>query len=202
MIKNIIFDLGGVILKHRADLIGHILSKMFPVSEEYGNSLWIKHRMKLLKGELSSEEFLKKLKDKFEIQLSVTELSQMWRDLYVENAKVDWKVLEFVEQLKNKYKVYLLTDTIDIHDQYNKTRNIYNKFEKVFKSHQEKLAKAEGKKFFSHVLKKINAKSEECVFIDDLEEQVKTAESLGIKGIVYKTLPQLKKELNNLGIVS
>ncbi len=200
MFNNIFFDLGGVILKHKPGLLGYILSKMFSISEQEGNSLWLENRSKLLKGDLSSEQFLKKLKNKFKSDLGVDELAEKWKNLYIENAEIDQDMLKFIAELKEKYRVYLLTDTIDIHDDYNKHRNIYIKFTKVFASHKEKLAKADGQEFFSHVLRKIDAKAEECIFVDDLEENIKTAESLGIKGILFKNLAQLKTDLYSLAI--
>lgn len=201
MIKAIIFDLGGVILKHRFDLIGYILSQMFAISKEQGDKFWSEYRIRLLTGEFSSKQFLQEIKDKTKIEISLDELSKMWKQLYIANAEIDWALLDFVKQLRNRYKVYLLTDTIDIHDEYNKTRKIYEKFDKVFKSHEEKLSKSEGKQIFLNVLGRINVNPYECIFIDDLEEYVKAAESAGIKGIVFKNLPQLKEELRDKKVI-
>lgn len=201
MIKAIIFDLGGVILKHRFDLIGYILSQIFPISQEEGNKFWMEYRVRLLTGDFSSRQFLKEIKQRQKSKDSLDELFKKWQELYIENAEIDWQVLDFVCQLKNKYKVYLLTDTIDIHDEYNKNRKIYEKFDRVFKSHEEKLSKAEGKQIFSNILRKINFTASECIFIDDLVEYVKTAENAGIKGIVFKNLPQLKQELHQRDII-
>lgn len=201
MVKIIIFDLGGVILKHSHTLIPDILSKMFSISKVDAASSWKEYRVKLLKGELSSEQFLKELQKKFGTHQALSELLKTWGDLYRKNAEIDRNVLNFVTQLKRRHKVYLLTDTIEVHDRYNKTRSIYDTFTGVFKSFEEKLAKADGKAFFLHVLKKINAKPEECVFIDDMSEQVVTAERLGINGIIFRDLLQLKKDLAKLDII-
>lgn len=45
------------------------------------------------------------------------------------------------------------------------------------------------------MLKKINSKPEESLFIDDQEKNVFAARSTGMKGIIYKDIKQLKKEL-------
>lgn len=200
MIKVIIFDLGGVILKHRFDLIGYILSQIFSIPQEEGNKFWNEYRVRLLTGDLSSEQFLNQLRYETKTKYTLDELSKMWRDLYIASAEIDQEVLNFVVQLRKKYKVYLLTDTIDIHDEYNKNRKIYEKFDQVFKSHEEKISKAEGKQIFLNILRKINFTASECIFIDDLDEYVKAAENAGIKGIVFKNLPQLREELQKLGV--
>lgn len=201
MIKAIIFDLGGVILKHRFDLIGYILSQIFAISKEQGDKFWSEYRVRLLTGEFSSKQFLQEIKDKTKTEISLNKLSRKWKQLYIANAEIDWALLDFIKQLRKKYKVYLLTDTIDIHNEYNKNRKIYERFDKVFKSFEEKIAKAEGKQIFLNILEKINTKASECIFIDDLKEYVIAAENVGIKGIVFKNLPQLKKELKEKKIV-
>lgn len=201
MIKAIIFDLGGVILKHRSDLVGYILSQLFSISKDEGVTIWNEYRVKLLTGELSWEQFMAVLRKKFGRGHSIEGLSIMETNLYKANAEIDEKVLDLVTQLKKRSKVYLLTDTIDIHDKYNKTRNIYERFDRVFKSFEEKVSKVQGKQFFLNVLKKLNVEPSSCIYIDDVEEYVKEAKSLGMKGIVFSNLKPLKKELRDLGIV-
>lgn len=196
MIKAVIFDLGGVILKHKAALVGYILSQIFSISEEEGNKFWDEDRVKLLTGRLSFNSFLKRIKDELGTNVALAELIKKEQQLYQANAEIDWEVLDFATQLKSKYKVYLLTDTIDIHDEYNKNRKIYDRFDQVFKSHEEKISKAEGKQIFLNILKKINLKPEDCIFIDDLKEYVEAAQETGIKGIIFKNLTDLKEQLS------
>ncbi|NTU69886.1 HAD family phosphatase, partial [bacterium] len=50
------------------------------------------------------------------------------------------------------------------------------------------------------VIKKLNINPEETIFIDDREKNVKVAQSLGIKGIIFKNKNQLIKDFNNLGV--
>ncbi len=42
---------------------------------------------------------------------------------------------------------------------------------------------------------------EECVFLDDTPENIETARRLGFAGIVFESLPQALKELEDLGVV-
>ena len=51
-------------------------------------------------------------------------------------------------------------------------------------------------KIFNIVLKSIKKKPEECIFIDDKEEHIKSAESLGIKGIHFKGYSSFNEKLN------
>lgn len=196
MIKAIVLDLGGVILKHK-HLVGHIISQMFHIPQSKGDEIWKRYKNKLFSGEISAEQFLEEIKSELKNNSSNKELLKIWQTLYKSHAKVDRQILNFVQQLKRSYKVYLLTDTISVHDNYNKTRSIYNKFNRVFKSFEEGTSKIQGKQIFLKVLKEVKIKPEECVYIDDLEEYIKVARDLGIKGIVFNSLPKLKEELRH-----
>ena len=75
---------------------------------------------------------------------------KMWKELYFEEAKgVNYELLDLIEKLKKHYKVFLFTDTIDIHDEVNKDRGIYERFDGVIKSFEERLSKHSGKR---HIL--------------------------------------------------
>ncbi len=195
MIKHIIFDFGGVIIKHKAHLMSNIISEMFSVSHEKAKEVWEKEMNTLLTGEISSEQYLQKLKNDLNSSKDLPELLTLWRDLYVKQAEnVDWKLLELVEKLKIHYHVYLLTDTIDIHDDYNSTRGIYDKFTRVFRSHKEGVSKLSDDAFL-RVLHAIKAKPQECIFIDDLGSNIQRASRLGIKSILYTNREKLEQEL-------
>lgn len=176
------------------------ISQIFSISTEEAAEIWKKERPALLIGKISSKHFLEKLKKELHSDKSLYEILSLWKSLYESWTKdVDWELLNFVGELKNRYRVYLFTDTIDTHDKYNSTRGIYDKFTKVFRSHIEGVSKL-GDDAFINVLDKINAKPEECVFIDDLEVNIKRAEALGMWGIVYKNKEELDQKLLKLGI--
>jgi len=57
------------------------------------------------------------------------------------------------------------------------------------------------KKIFRKMLRKARVKPEQALMIgDNYENDVKTPRSLGMKAVLYKNYPQLKKELKKFGI--
>jgi epoxide hydrolase-like predicted phosphatase len=56
-------------------------------------------------------------------------------------------------------------------------------------------------KIFTHLLEKHNLNPDQCIFIDDQEEYVQTAEQLGITGILYTKPQSIQKKLRALGIL-
>lgn len=201
MIRNIFFDFGGVILKHRSTAMEEMIAQIFLISVQQAKDIWQKQKPLIMTGKKSSRQFLKELKNQLHSGLSNEKILKLWKDLYIEYAKgVDWELLNFIEKFKNNYKVFLFTDTIDTNDEYNSKRGIYSKFTRVFKSHEEGLTKLTDDAFLN-VLNKIQADAKECVFIDDLDINITRAESLGIKGIIYTNLDVLKEDLKKNGIV-
>lgn len=196
MIKAIIFDFGGVILKHKATLLKDILHELFPNPGKV-DGIWKKYKLRLYAGKATSEELLSALMKAIPTDYSANELKDKWMDIYKkETSDVDWQLLDFIGKLRRKYKVYLMTDTIDMHDKFNSRRQIYNRFDEVYKSFEEGLAKAEGKDAYLNILKKIKVRAQECVFVDDLDINVKTSEEVGMKGIAYRNFEQLKEQLD------
>ncbi len=197
-IKNIIFDLGGVILLQPKELMHTLLKEVFPDKIDQAYELWSKNKNKTILGEMTTGELVKEFKEKLNDKSSTSSIKEKYKNAYKKHvANINSELMTYIQRLRKKYKVYLLTDTIDIHDEYNKTRGIYPKFDKVFKSFEEHLKKPD-KKAYLNVLKKINAKPYECVFIDDLNENIIAARKLGLHGIVYDSLEDLKQKLDQI----
>jgi putative hydrolase of the HAD superfamily len=202
IITTIIFDFGGVILTHDAKVSERILAAMFPNHIEQAAQIWAEYKELLNTGKKTSEDFLQAVKSETNLNTPVEALKRRWLELYKQEAQgVNWQLLELITQLRKHYKVYLFTDTIDTHDEYNKTRGIYEKFDRVFKSFEIGVAKSQGKIAFEFILNQIHTKPEECFFIDDLERNTKVAEKVGIKAIVFKNLDDLKQKLKQYRII-
>jgi len=59
-----------------------------------------------------------------------------------------------------------------------------------------------GKEIFRLFLQRIGRSAEECVFIDDSQANIETANQLGFIGIRYQTAPQLRADLTPLGVLN
>lgn len=198
MIKNIIFDFGGVILIQPSNVVPYILNQLFPNSSE-AEKIWKENTVALNEGQMTSRQLLEKIKIATQDRKSVEELLYLWKKVYKKEADtVNTDLLAYIHQLRKSYKVYLFTDTIDVHDEINRDRHLYDQFDHAFKSNEEKLSKQAGEKAFLNVLEKIGAMPEECVFIDDLQKNIDQAKVLGIQGILYTNLEQLKIELSQI----
>lgn len=136
---------------------------------------------------------------------------------YIKNNSMNLTVQEYIEffkkgiepikgmeeilcALKSNYRLAALINEGTEWAQYKFEVSGFRKyFDKIIISGDVGCAKPESK-FFQKVLKIIDAKSEECIFIDDQKKNCEAAESLGIKSIIFQIPEQLKRELKKYNI--
>ena len=96
------------------------------------------------------------------------------------------KRLQIIQKLKQKYSIFLLSNTNAIHinflkksltkEKWNKFNNLFNK---IYYSHEIKIRKP-SEKAFQLILQENNLRPKEVLFIDDSIQHIKTAKELGI----------------------
>lgn len=200
MIKNIIFDIGGVLVEFSPE---KILRKMgLPEKEvlEIAKTTSLgPHWKELDRGVMSKEEV-------FELMLSETKeeyKADARRFLYDEVLSTvksfDYSE-EWLRELKSRgYNIYLLTNYPDWMFDYHWTNTFT-----FTKSVDGKVVSAVVKQIkpdeeiYTTLLKKYNLIPEESVFIDDKAENIQTAKALKINGIQFTNINDVKNKLNSL----
>lgn len=200
MIKNIIFDIGGVLVEFSPE---NILRKMgLPETEvlEIAKTTSLgPHWKELDRGVMSKEEV-------FELMLSETKeeyKADARRFLYDEVLSTvksfDYSE-EWLRELKSRgYNIYLLTNYPDWMFDYHWTNTFT-----FTKSVDGKVVSAVVKQIkpdeeiYTTLLKKYNLIPEESVFIDDKAENIQTAKALKINGIQFTNINDVKNKLNPL----
>ena len=76
---------------------------------------------------------------------------------------------------------------------------IIRTFPERFLSYEEHLLKPE-EKFYRVVAERLAVKPDQCLFIDDLKENVVAAENVGYQTILFKNAEDLQTELKKLGV--
>lgn len=197
MITSLIFDLGGVVIPHRQDLMTYIIGETFHIGTENARDIWHRHKTRLLTGELPSREFLQTVIVETGSSASIHVLLEKWKTLYeLEAQEVNKELVGIIDTLRKKYRVYLLTDTLDVHHAFNTSRGIYSHFDGAYYSHLEGKSKSQGESVFIDFLNKFKIRADECIFVDDMEAYIHAAESLGIHGILFTTNGEFLKQLS------
>ena len=185
--KNIIFDLGGVI-------INIDLSLTMTAFEELG----IKDVPKLFsttlqqqlfdfqeKGTITSAQFRDEIRKFSTVHLLDSQIDEAWNALLLDLPKAR---LELLEKVKRSHRTFLLSNTNEIHIQ-TIQRYLNNEygisdlssfFEKTYLSYQLGMRKPDAE-IFKLVLDENKLNPSETLFIDDSKQHILAAEKLGIQ---------------------
>ena len=200
-IRNIVFDLGGVLvdLDFKAAINGLQKAGFANVKEQLQafDREGIFQKFEL--GEMSADEFRSAIRENSTVSLTDEEVDGLWNAMLLE---VPREKLELILHLRGKYMVYLLSNTNSIHWDYV-CKNAFNYrgfrvndyFEETFLSYEMHLAKPD-KTIFEKVLEEANLLPEETLFIDDSEANCKAASELGIHTHHYHIGEDLKELFN------
>ncbi len=198
-IKSILFDLGNVLLLYDARKSARAFAKALQVPEE---KLWegffiSDFEKAYTRGEISSREFFKRASQYFpNSKMSFSEFSHHWNDIFTESPGMDG----LLGALKQHYPLYLISNTNELHyGHIKKTFPVLRHFKKCFPSHQVGHRKPDPKIFY-HVLKDIQLKPEETVFVDDITQFVEGARRVGMNAIQFTSIGELKRDLKKLGV--
>ena len=198
MIKAIIFDLGGVVTIEYRELFYDNLANALGVSGKEIRDILAEYHSEMTRGSMTIRDMYAKVIIKLGNDLDADDMLEKHIGI-MKKTLLDWnpKVVEFVKELRKKHQVICLTNTEIEAMQYNRKTGLFNLFEKAFISTEMGMEKPD-KNIYLAALKEINCEPEEAVFIDNIEEYVKAAEKVGMKGIIFKDSNQLKKDLAKL----
>ena len=194
----IIFDLGGVIINLDYQLTIEAFKKLGidNFEEMYTQAKQNNLFDDFETGKISSQHFINSLLPFLPSGTSANKVVHAWNAMILDFPK---KRLELLDQLNSKYRVFLLSNTNDIHLQAvnrslaNTTdRKLDSYFEKVYLSHEVKLRKPH-KEIFELVCSEQNLNPATTLFIDDTIGHVNGANSIGLQGIhlIDKTIEEM-----------
>ena len=197
-IKNIVFDLGGVLvdLDFKAAINGLQQAGFANVKEQLQSFDREGIFQKFELGEMTAEEFRTAIRENSTVTLTDEEIDALWNAMLLEIPR---EKLELILDLRGKYMVYLLSNTNSIHWDFV-CKNAFNYrgfrvndyFEETFLSYEMHLAKPD-KAIYEKVLQDANLLAEETLFIDDSEANCKAAEEVGIHAHHYHIGDDLSK---------
>ncbi len=188
--KNIIFDLGGVLLNIDYNLTRQAFIDLgIPQFDQFysqanANQLF----QKLENGTIEASQFYKELNHLTGLHLTNTQIEKAWNAMLLDFRD---KSLEYLIDLKKKVNVLLLSNTNRIHTDalqkiyYNRSRKIAFEahFNHCIYSYDTGYRKPDAE-IYQWVLQRYQIKPEESLFIDDSLQNVEGAESVGIDGIL------------------
>lgn len=183
MIKNIIFDWGGVLIHlDRQRCTDTFAQYGVEVGDELTNPYG--HRRDLMNFELglmSVDEFHDTVRRIYGVQLTDEQIDHAWNALLV---GIPTYKLDTLLELRKHYRLFLLSNTNAVHWKEGRKQFEYkglqmeDYFDQIFLSHEIHELKP-SPEAFRKVAEMAGIKPEETLFVDDLEASCKSAEALG-----------------------
>ena len=189
MIKNIIFDFGGVIIPvdPMAYANGMIELGCRDIAGLHEKFLREEVYIRFEKGEMSPLEFRQELRTSLDNHATDATLDSAWNLIL---GEIPPHRVKFLEAIKLKFRTFLLSNTNKIHyDHYQEQfcnkfgySSLDDLFEKAYYSFNIGLYKPDPA-IFEYVLKDSGLVPEETLFIDDYITNIEAAKELGFKVI-------------------
>lgn len=201
MIKNIVFDMGRVLIHWEPKVIAsryglNLGDVEILVKELFVSTQWVM----LDRGTISEDEVVEQVNAKLPPQMheAVSGIVHGWwkRPLTPMEGMAD-----LLKELKeNGYQIYLLSNASEKLRQYFPRIPGARYFDGLLVSAEEKLLKPE-KEIYERLYARFDLKPEECFFVDDSPANVEAAMRTGMPGAVfYGETDRLRRELAAAGV--
>ena len=179
MITTIIFDFGDIFINLEKEAQVKAFEKLGLTGP---NEELVKKNDAFEKGKISEIEFIESFQ-KYIPNASLHQIRDAWNEII---GDFPLYRLEFLQLLSSKYKLFLLTNTDEIHISRFEHKvgmsfytDFYRCFEKVYYSYEMGMRKPEPE-IFTTILNKYDLSPKRTLFIDDKKENTDAAEKLGL----------------------
>lgn len=188
------FDLGNVVLGYNPlEYLEVKVRDINKIKKLYDIIFRGEEWVKLDEGTITEKEAIRSISCKNpELKEDIELVFNNWYEM----LKPIESTIELIGELKhNGYKVYFLSNFHDKAFQHiNEEYTFFRMFDGGVVSYREKLIKP-NVEIYKILLHGYNLNAEECIFIDDVWENINVGESLGIKGIHTKNIHKLREEI-------
>lgn len=189
MIKNLVFDMGNVLVAYDDNRVCRQF--MEEGTEEYervrmavfGSQEWVLLDMGVITEEEGLDRMKKRLSSDREKELA-EQCFRHWHEFCM------WTIEgteELIRSLKEKgFGIYLCSNaSVRLRSCYREYIPAADCFDGILFSAEEKLLKPQ-KEIYLRLFEKYGLKPEECFFVDDLQNNIEGAQACGMKGYCHK----------------
>lgn len=176
MIKAIVLDMYGVILKETGDGFVPYVQQIFPNLK--AEDIWEPWDRADL-GEISSLEVWKLLG--FQGDLEQIEKN------YLDTIEINMGFYDFAKQTKENYKLALISNDSGRWSKYLREKFDLNQYFDVISVSGDLKIKKPDERIFNLTLEKLGLKPAECVYVDDRRFNLEAAKALGMDTVLFNS---------------
>lgn len=198
MIKNIIFDVGDVLLEYR----WHEMLLEYGLSEEeayhigqliFADNLWEKG---MDTGIMTEDEVIEAYKERYPKEGPIIEwFIRNGEKMHIGRPEI-WDRMKALKE--RGYGIYLLSNySKELFRKHTQDADFMNYIDGKVVSYEIYKIKPDPA-IYHHLMDTYGLKPEECLFFDDRERNVQGAEAVGISAILVTSREQLAQELDKI----
>ncbi|UCE39751.1 MAG: HAD family phosphatase [Candidatus Aminicenantes bacterium] len=199
MIQCVISDLGKVILFFDNFIFFRKMADYCPFSADDIAERVHRHKELILSfdtGKIEATDFYREVMLKLEAKIGQETFFHIYNDVFSVNPPV----LDLLRRLKTNNRLILLSNT-DV----ERFGFIKKEFPEIFLFDGYVLSYEVGymkphREIYREALKKARVSAEECVFLDDLTENIEEARRIGMNAILYGPQTDLEVRLKQLNV--
>lgn len=195
MIKNIVLDMGNVCCRWDVDYISQRLSKHPDDQKLIKEKVFQSKQWQLLDaGKMTlaeaEKEICQQLKNRDKVLIH--HALYHWYEYFDQFDEME----KYIKKLKKcGYHIYLLSNcSLQFYDYYQ-DKSIFQYFDGYYISAEYQLLKP-SPEIFEDFLRRFHLRAEECLFIDDMAQNVEGARNVGLSGLIYRgKIPEITEIL-------
>jgi epoxide hydrolase-like predicted phosphatase len=196
MIKNIVFDLGNVLISFKPS--EYFDKNNYPenikttiLSDIFGSKEWLL----IDKGEITTSEAINSITSRS--SLKKEEIAHIFNLRIDMMYPLDLNVRLLPELKKRSFKLFYLSNfPFDIFDEIRTGYYFFRYFDGGLISSEAKYSKPDNR-LYEILLEKYSLIPQECLFVDDIEINVRAAEALGMTGLFTHGSPEIAREIED-----
>lgn len=199
MIKAVIFDVGGVLLRTPDRSCRLVWEQRLGLAEweseeiVFGGEMGTKAQL----GEVSDEDLWRWVGRR--LQLNGSQLDDFRRDFWRGDV-LDLALVDYIRRLRPRYLTAIISNATDaLRGRLEQEYPIADAFDSIVVSAEEHIMKP-NQEIYLRALQRLSRPADEAVFIDDSPANVAAARELGMKSVLFHPALDLPRELARLGV--
>lgn len=192
--RVILFDLGRVLIDFDHNIAVKRIKNFCSLDEKEIFNLFFDSDItdRFERGVILSSDFFKEVKKMLKAEISYEEFIPIWNEIFTPHAGM----YEVVESLKDNYRLYLVSNINKLHFEYlqEKFADHFKFFNYIFLSYELGLRKPDLK-IYKLIIDYINTRPQNIIYTDDRVELIDAAKKIGIDAFQFVSVASFKKEL-------
>jgi epoxide hydrolase-like predicted phosphatase len=200
MIKVIIFDVGGVLIRTEDYQPRRAWEKKLGLAEWESEQIVFNSEMgqKAQQGAITDEALWQWVGQR--LSLTSTDLAA-FRSGFWSGDVLDTGLVDFIRRLRPAYQTAIISNATDaLHNSLTQQHKIADAFDLIVGSASEKVMKPDPE-IYKRTLQRLGQQPQAAVFIDDFAHNIAAAQALGWHTIHFRPGTNVPAELAKLGVI-